>query len=104
MSFMLVLITYDVNTVTPAGKTRSRKVAKDLIEEAKDSIRKISGDFRAPGRKAAGEYPMLRRGVRICPQAGQAMSFPERSKPVRVDFGIGRGQPLRNLPGTSQVL
>lgn len=31
MSFMLVLITYDVNTVTPAGKTRLRKVAKQCV-------------------------------------------------------------------------
>ena len=31
---------------TLIGLEKSRKVAKDLIEEAKDSIRKISGDFR----------------------------------------------------------
>ena len=30
---------------TLIGLEKSRKVAKDLIEEAKDSIRKISGDF-----------------------------------------------------------
>ena len=28
---MLVLITYDVNTETPAGKTRLRKVAKQCV-------------------------------------------------------------------------
>ena len=28
---MLVLVTYDVNTETPAGKSRLRKVAKECV-------------------------------------------------------------------------
>ena len=36
---MLILITYDVNTVDAEGRRRLRQVAKTLIDPQKDSLR-----------------------------------------------------------------